>query len=200
MNIECEYIKKCRKADTDYCVSCEHNKFEDYYRGEEESQGDEDEYGEDYEDEEDEDIEIDELAKKIAKHEDFKNYNQNKNSVMGFIKKYFQEILDEWEDFAVEEIIDDALYYDKHPNERDEEIDRGDWKEFSEKEEERCARKIAEHPEFRKYLNNHTTREYFIKKFFNEMYNELKNRYANMYKICNLAKVIYDTEIKEKKK
>lgn len=160
------------------------NLNEDYYDDNEDYEEDEEEY---------------EIAKKIVKHEDFKNYSKDEKSVRIFIKKYFPELFDEWEDFAIDEIIDLALNYSENPDEIEKKFTYSYEEFISDEEEEEYARKIAEHHEFPRYCKNQSTREYFIRKYFPDIYKKV-NKTSSFYEILNLSKGIYDSEIKKEKK
>lgn len=197
MNIDCQYLNKCRRANTEFCMKCENNKCEDYFKEKEDDyeEGDED----DYDLYDDEDEEINELSKKIARYENFKDCNKNINSAKEFIKEYFPEILEEWEDFAVDKIINNAINYLENPEEMEDYYMNDYGHTVSKNKEEEYARKIAEHPEFPKYMQNQSTREYFIRKYFPDIYEEI-NKSSSLYEISNLSKGIYHAEIKNAKK
>ncbi len=181
MNIKCKHKTKCKSFGTINCVSCVHNTFEDFYEKIKEE-------GESSMQEEEEEKEN--LSKKVAMHPKFKD-NQEDNDIE-FIKRFFPKIIDEWDDIAIEEIAESARdMADNGLNESEDE-----WEDLTDEDKENYGRKIAQHPDFFKFIRSHTTRKMFIRKTFPEIYNEVDEFALN--DISNMAKFIFDMDFKDK--
>ena len=75
------------------------------------------------------------------------------------------------------------------------EEDNGDeWEDLTEEDKENYGRKIAQHPDFSKFLKNYTIRKMFIRRYFPEIYKEVDE--CGLNEIIDMARFIYETDIK----